>query len=117
MSKLNSGDVTITINGADRTLKPTLRALSTISGQFNGLAKARELLVAQDFATAVFVIRHGLNLSDREARTLPDEIYENGLTADLLIPLLRFVGVLANGGKPLPDDPVELADAGAEGNG
>lgn len=116
MSRLNAGEVVVTINGEDRTLKPTLRALTMISSQYSGLAKARELLVAQDFATVVFIIRHGLNLNDRDARTLPDEVYENGLTADLLIPLLRFVGVLANGGKPLPDDPVDTLVESAEGN-
>ena len=114
MSKLNSGDVVVTINGVERTLKPTLRVLTMISSQYNGLSRVREMLVAQDFATAVFVIRHGLNLTDRDAKTLPDEVYENGLTSDLLIPLLRFIGVLANGGKPLPDEPVE---ADVEGNG
>ena len=115
MAKLNAGDVVVTINGEDRVLRPTLRALSMISAQFNGLAKARELLVAQDFAAAVFIIRHGLNLNDREARALPDEVYANGLTAELLIPLLRFVGILANGGKPMPDDPVDELQS-TEGN-
>jgi len=115
MAKLNAGDVVITINGEERVLKPTLRALTVISSQYNGLAKARELIVAQDFAAAVYVIRHGLNLNDREAKTLPDEIYANGLTFDLLAPLLRFVGILANGGKPMPDDPVDEL-ASTEGN-
>lgn len=114
-SKLNAGDVVVTINGEERTLRPTLRALTMISSQYNGLAKARELLVAQDFGAVVFIIRHGANMNDREAKTLPDEIYENGLTLDLIVPLLRFVGVLANGGKPMPDDPVDELQS-TEGN-
>jgi len=115
MAKLSAGDVVVSINGEEKVLRPTLRALTMISAQYNGLAKARELIVAQDFAAAVFIIRHGLNLNDREAKALPDDIYENGLTADLLIPLLRFVGVLANGGKPMPDDPVDELQS-TEGN-
>lgn len=115
MSKLNAGDVVITLNGEDRVLKPTLRALTVISSQYNGLSKARELIVAQDFAAAVFIIRQGLNLNDREAKTLPDEVYENGLNIDLLVPLLRFMGILANGGKPMPDDPVDELQS-TEGN-
>jgi hypothetical protein len=115
MAKLSAGDVVITINGQERVLKPTLRALTVISSQYNGLFKAREMIVQQDFAACVFIIRHGLNLNDREAKTLPDEIYENGLTFDLLGPLIRFMGILANGGKPLPDDPVDELQS-TEGN-
>ena len=116
MSRLNAGEVTIKLNGEDRILKPTLRAITMISSQFGGLAKARDALAVQDFQAATTIIRWGLNMPDSEAKKLPDVVFETGLTVDLLVPLIRYVGILANGGKPLPDDPVELEDASAEGN-
>jgi hypothetical protein len=111
---LTAGDVVIELAGEPRTLHPTLRAIQMISAQYNGLARARDALAAQDFQAATTVVRWGLNLSDNEAKKLPDQIFATGLTSDLLVPLIRFIGILANGGKPLPDDPVE--DESAEGN-
>ncbi len=116
MSKLNAGDVTITLAGDDRILKPTLRAANMISSHFGGLAKARDQLAAQDLQAAVAVIRHGLNMPDKEAKNLPDMVWETGMNIDLLIPLIRYIGILANGGKPLPDDPgAEEQSAGGNG--
>lgn len=118
MSILNAGEVPVMLGDAELVLKPTLRATATISRQFGGLAKARAELVAESFDAAVFVLRAGTNMADREARDLPDRVYANGLTADLLVGLIRYVAVLGNGGKPLPDEPTEVAgdEAPATGN-
>jgi hypothetical protein len=115
MAKMTAGDVTIMLAGEPRVLHPTLRAITMISNTYGGLAKARDALAAQDFSAVVTVVRWGLNVSDNEAKKLPDQVFETGVTSDLLVPLIRFVGILANGGKPLPDDPVE-EDQSAEGN-
>jgi hypothetical protein len=116
MSKLTAGDVTITLAGEQRVLHPTLRCITMLSNSYGGLAKVRDALAAQDFGAATVVIRWGLNLSDNEAKKLPEQVFATGLTADLLVPLIRFVGILANGGKPMPDDPLEEPDESAEGN-
>lgn len=116
MSKLTAGDVTITLADEQRVLHPTLRAITMISNAYGGLQKAREALVQQEFNAACTVIRWGLNLSDNEAKKLQAQVFQTGLTSDLLVPLLRFVSILGNGGKPLPDDPEEDDDASAEGN-
>lgn len=115
MPNLHDGEVSISLNGKDRVLKPTLRAMSVLSKQFGGLAKVRANLVAEEVETISAVIRLGQNLSERDARNLDDEIYANGLTAELLVPLITFVGILSNGGKPLPDAPVDQGPA-TEGN-
>jgi hypothetical protein len=115
MAQLNAGDVAIELNGEVRIMHPTLRAITMISSAYGGLAKARDALVVQDFQAAVAVIRWGLNLSDGEARKLPEQVYANGVTPELLVPLIRYLGILANGGKPLPDDPAE-DDPSTEGN-
>lgn len=116
MTILNPGDVVIKVNGVDYTLKPSLRALDGISSTFSGLAKAREALVAQDFNSVISVIRLGLNLNNPQANLMREQVYQNGLTADLLIPLLTYLGVLSNGGKPMPDMPTGDEDASTEGN-
>lgn len=117
MSKLTAGDVVITLAGEQRVLHPTLRCITMISSQYGGLAKVRDALASQDFGAVTTVIRWGLNLSDNEARKLPEQVFATGVTADLLVPLIRFIGILANGGKPMPDDPLEDdPDESAEGN-
>ena len=103
--RLNSGEIPINFNGEDLVLRPTLRAATTISRQFDGFANARQALVRENHDAVVFILRLGLNLSDRDARDLPEKVYENGITAELLIPLIKYVAVLGNGGRPLPDEP------------
>jgi len=117
MPQLTAGDVPITLAGETRILHPTLRAITQISNVYGGLGKARSALVEQDFSAACTIIRWGLNLNDAEAKRLPDKVFETGLTTDLLIPLIRYVAILANGGKPLPDEPEQVVDdESAEGN-
>lgn len=117
MSQLTAGDVQIELAGETRILKPTLRAITMISQTYGGINKAREALVNQDFAACVAVIRYGLNLNDAQVKKLPDLVFATGVTADLLVPLIRYLGILANGGKPPPDEPLpQYDDESAEGN-
>lgn len=115
MSKLTAGEVLVMLEDEELILKPTLRATTTINRQFGGLAKARQELVSENFDAVVFILRHGVNLSDRDARDLPERVFRNGLTGDLLVALIKYVAILGNGGKPLPDEP-EDNEAQAEGN-
>jgi hypothetical protein len=118
MAMITAGDVPIELAGETRILRPTLRAITNISQAYGGLAKARAALAEQDFAAAVTVIRWGVGMSDNEAKRLPDLVYDTGLTIELLLPLIRYIGILANGGKPLPDEPLDAdaEDASAVGN-
>ena len=117
MSTLDAGDVKITLDDTEVTLKSTLRAVQMISAHFvpNGLAGARQALVAQDFNAAVAVIRHGLNLADTQAARLPERVWRN-FNVPLVMQLIRYVSLLANGGKPLPDEPVDDAEPLPPGN-
>jgi hypothetical protein len=105
--KINSGEVPVNFDEQDLVLKPSIRAASSISRQFDGFANARAALVRENYDAVAFILRMGLNLNDRDARDLPERVYKNGLTAELLIPLIKYVAILGNGGKPLPDDPDE----------
>lgn len=120
MSKLSAGDVTVTLNGKDHVLRPTLRALDLVSSQFGGLQKAHELIVARNFTAMVFMINAGLNYSGRAAQAISQEVYDHGVNNDLVIPLVTFNAILGNGGQPLPDAPVDRPPDSAEpaeGNG
>lgn len=118
--RINSGEIPVVFEEQEVMLKPTLRAATTISRQFNGFAAARAALVAEQLDAVVFILRMGLNLSDRDARDLPERVYKNGITAELLIPLIKYIAILGNGGKPLPDEPEDGTgqnnQAGSEGN-
>lgn len=113
MSKLNAGEVQITLTGETLTLKPTIKAITGLSRQFGGLMKAVVALRDGDIDAAASVITWGLGLGDKEARKMPDRVAENGITDGLIATLINFVGVLSNGGKPLSTDEPE----GGSGNG
>lgn len=119
MAKINEGDVEITLNGEQFVLRPTLKALSAISSM-GGLTKVRQAIVDQDFNTLISVILHGANLAGRpEGKQIPDMVFRNGLDAALMVPLINYLGILANGGKPLPEnaDADQASNESAEGNG
>jgi hypothetical protein len=117
MSKLNDGEVEIVLNEQTRVLRPTLAAMTALSRLHLGISGLAQALVNQEFDAVVAVIRHGLNLSDRDARTLPAEVFKNGLTADLVISLINYVTILANGGRPRDDNkPAAEEPEAAPGN-
>jgi hypothetical protein len=104
MAKINEGDVVIHLDGDEFVLRPTLKALGAISSN-GGLGKVRQALVDQDFSTITSVIIHGANLAgSRVGKDIPEAVFRNGLNTELLVGLLTFVGILGNGGKPMPDD-------------
>lgn len=104
-SRITSGEVLVSLNDEELVLKPSIKAFGAINRQFDGLAGARAALVRENTEAIAYVLRYGLNLSDKDAKDLPDRIYENGITAELIIPLIKYVVVLGNGGRPLPDEP------------
>jgi hypothetical protein len=115
MSKLNAGEVEITLNGETRVLKPTLKAITGMSRYFGGLLKGVEQLRSGDIDAAAAVISFGLGLPDKESRKMPDKVAENGLTDGLTPALITFVGICSNGGKPLSDSEEEADAGGGQG--
>jgi hypothetical protein len=107
--RLNQGEILITLTSRDGdaesyVLRPTSRAWQVISRQYQGLAKARQMIIDENADVITFVIRVGTGMSDRDARNLSDKIFENGVDIDLLVPLIKYIAILNNGGRPLPDD-------------
>lgn len=112
---LQDGYVTIAIGGRERTLKPTLNALTTLSRLHGGLAGLRTVVLNQDFDGLCNIIRYGAGMGDKEARALPEQLYAAGVSGELIGHLFNFVMILGNGGKPLPTGDEAQVEP-AEGN-
>lgn len=117
MSKLNEGEIEITLNGTPRVLRPTLNAMQALSRGHGGLSGARDALVRQDIDAVCNVLFHGMGLKESDRKDLPKAVYKNGITGELLIALIKYVAVLGNGGKPLDEEDGDAsAEPAAEGN-
>ncbi len=118
-SQITAGEVQITLDDEDLVLKPTLRAMTQISRTYGGLAKARTELVAENVDAVAYIIRVGSGMNDRDAKDLAERVWRNGITGELLVPLINFVNILGNGGKPLnaDDDDDDHSGDASEGHG
>lgn len=114
MSKITSGEVVITLDGEERTLKPTLNAATRVNNRFGGFTKALPEVSALNLDAFVYIIGQGLAAKDDEMKTMKEKVWRTGL-ADLVNPVGRFVMILANGGRDLDDDGAE-PDEDGEGN-
>lgn len=110
--RLNSGEVLLTLGDETYVLRPTMRKHTVVSRRFGGLAKARQALQDEDFDAIVFLIRNGSDMSDRDAKKLDERVWQNGIDIDLLLPLYKYVAILNNGGRPLPDDVEQIFSGG-----
>ncbi len=122
-SKTNAGEIYLSLDGEELILKPTILAARAISRQFGGFGGALTSLGTANLDVLVAIIRIGANLDDRKARGLDEKVFAemgraDGAFGELLVKAMRFVALLQNGGRPLPDDEAREADTvSAEGNG
>lgn len=102
MSKatLGAGNVDIELDGETVTLRPTLKAAQTISRQAGGIVKAIEAIGKFDLDAMVGVIQLGLNLSNKDAANLAEKVWATGM-AELSGPVINYLSILANGGRPI----------------
>lgn len=99
MSKatLGAGNVAITLDGEDVVLRPTLKAAQTISRQTGGIIGAIEAVSRFDFDVLASVIALGL---DRPVKDVVDDVWRTGVS-ELAPRAIKFLGILANGGRPV----------------
>lgn len=102
-SKHAAGVVDLMVDGTTYTLRPSLRAAQALSRAYGGFAPLLDRLRQMDLDAYSAVIVQGAGLERREARDVPEAIYSAGM-ADIMVPCVEFVAILANGGKPLADD-------------
>ena len=93
--EVNPGDIAVTLQGKEFTLKCSLEAALALTKN-NGLRGAVERCLAYDVDTIVDVYAIGLG---KRSRALPKAIYDEGV-AKCSIPAIRFLTNLSHGGKP-----------------
>lgn len=97
MSDLTKGEVAVVLAGSTRILKPSLDAFSRLAARYETHPKLHEKLMAGDIAAMLAVLRYGLKMSDKEAKSLPNLIFMTGAHA-LIDPLVDYAFKLFNGG-------------------
>lgn len=98
---IGSGNVTITLDGEDVVLKPSLKAAQTISKTSGGIISAVQAVGRFDFETMVTVIALGLGKTGtRDVQELAEKVYTTGVT-ELVEPVTKFLTIIANGGRPV----------------
>ncbi|BBK31517.1 hypothetical protein EDC65_0320 [Stella humosa] len=98
--------IVVTLDGAQHVLHPSLTAALAISRAFGGLVAAREAILRFDLDAIETVILVGMATpAEGRLRGMESAIYRSGFNADLIGPLVEFIGALMNGGRPLPDLP------------
>jgi hypothetical protein len=94
-------------------LKPSLRAAKLISRQSEGYMGASQAVLNLNFDATVQILKIALALTDHGAEDLQDRVYRTGLPP-LAAPLIQFIRILANGGKPPVDPELEAAKDGED---
>ena len=114
---VGSGNVTITLEGREFVLRPSLNACLVISRQAGGIRGAIDKVLAMDLDMIVRVIQLGLGpQAARRFKDLPEVVFRSGLTdtsSGLMAHCIEYLGVLANGGRPLVRGDEEAPDDSA----
>jgi hypothetical protein len=95
--KLGAGNVEIVLDGEKLILKPSLKAalaLSSQPGAIAGVVQAVSDFNLQAMATVVSLA------SGNDAEEAAEAIFATGMV-DLAPPIVRFLTMLANGGRPV----------------
>lgn len=114
-SAIGAGNVVVTLDGEDYTLKPTPYAIKTLSAQYNGMSGCLDALRRMDMNAFINVLCIGAGLKGQAVKEAEPVICRTPM-GDLVGPLVEYVAVLMNGGRPLDDDASEEEEAD-EGNG
>lgn len=97
---LGAGDVSFTLAGEERTLRPTLGAARAASRLNGGIMAAVQAIAQFDFDVLVRVLALGL---DEKVSDIEDAVYSDGV-ANLAPHAITFLTNLANGGRPVSED-------------
>ena len=108
-------DVTIVLDGEEHTLRPSLKAASSVSRQFGGFVGAFNALMQGQLDAFTSIIKAGLVSKNISTDDLKEAVWRTGLPK-LSEPVSRYVSILQNGGKD-PDEGVDEDGDRDEGNG
>lgn len=114
MKSLVSG-IDVTLDGETHTLKPSLKAATTISRQFGGFMGAVQALAASDLNAYLVIARSGIAAKTISTDDLNEAVYSTGIQ-NLMEPFLRYVRILQNGGREPVEDEDHNGEEADEGN-
>lgn len=97
------GEVEIKLDGETVILKPTYGATTRIEKRFGGWQAAVQAAAAVNTETLAFIVQQGLGLKDSDYPRLREAVWRTG-AMDLTGPVIRYLRILANGGRPLPEE-------------
>ncbi|WAJ29329.1 hypothetical protein [Antarcticirhabdus aurantiaca] len=100
-----SDDIFIDLAGESRPLKCSLKAATAVSTRFGGFMGAGSTILNRDLASMIFIVRQAIPMRDMSSKDLEEAVYQAG-TRNLVDPLTKYIGRLANGGRDpnLEDD-------------
>lgn len=88
------------------TLKPTYRAATSINKHFGGYAAAIESVSKVDLDAFAEIIKYGVGFTPNGAKGLGERVWRTG-SMTLAAPIVEFLSILINGGKPMGDKQIE----------
>ncbi len=97
------GEVEIGIDGESVTLRPSLGAAMALNQEFGSFGGLLSELEAYNLGAAIKVVKRAGEFHDEE------RIFKTGLV-EITPSLIRFVIMLANGGKPLAESGEDQGD-------
>jgi len=97
-SKTNYGTTTVILGDDEYTLTPNLDAVRKIEGRFGGLRLALDGLGALSVDACAAVIIAGAGLNPKEAKQVPDAVFEAGV-GEVTAQVVPFIVALLNPGQ------------------
>lgn len=104
MPDLNEGEVSLKLGDNTYILRPTLNAMRALSRAHGGLRPALQTLINQEFDGVVSIIKIGAGIPDKDEKALAAKVYAAGMNDATMMPLVNYIKILLNGGKPSPAD-------------
>jgi hypothetical protein len=108
----NPSEVIIRLGDQDVILKPSERAMTSLSRSYNGMIGVVEALSRFQVQAFVDVIAVGSNKPKAEQAQLPTQIYKAGIL-DLMPQLTRYVTLVSNGGRAPASEGSDADDSAA----
>ena len=100
-AEMGAGDVVLDLAGQEVILKPTLQAAIALSNGRGGITGMVQRCLDFEFDAIHAVVLAGLG--QRGSKDLPELIFKAGLL-QVSPACIRFVHIVANGGRPVSDE-------------
>lgn len=102
--EIGAGDVVVKLGEHELTLRPTLKAAMSLSSQRGGITTLVQRCLDLEFDAIFAVVLAGME--GKNSKDLPELVYSAGMLK--LSPIcIKFLHIVANGGRPIGDDEEE----------